>query len=198
MGICIGDAMKEQPRYFRKIEGEKLYLSPMNPEDYHQYAIWINDLSISRGLGNSTANYSLPAEKAAIEKLAGEGHNYAIVRSEDDQLLGNCSLFDIDHYNRKATLGIFIGSTTEHNKGYGREAIMLLLSYGFKFLNLNNIMLNVYSHNENAVALYKKCGFREFGRRTQACLLGGRYHDDLYMEILAENFESSYLDDKLP
>lgn len=190
--------MNTTDRYFRKMTGDRVYLSPVNPDDYTIYARWINDLAISRGLGNSTSNYSLPLEKAAVERLASDGHNYAIVRKEDDTLLGNCSLFEIDHISRKASLGIFIGDGDNHNQGYGKEAIMLLLSYGFNFLNLNNIMLKVFSFNKNALALYGKCGFREFGRRSQALLLGGKYYDDIYMEILAENFLSDYLADKLP
>lgn len=190
--------MSESQRYFPKIRGDQLFLSPMNPDDYIQYTVWINDLAISRGIGNSSANYSLPIEKETIEKLAGSGHNYAIVREKDDKLLGNCSLFDIDQLNRKATLGIFIGDRENHNKGYGFESIRLMLSYGFKFLNLHNIMLNVFSHNENAIALYKKCGFREFGRRKECVILGGQFYDDLYMEILSKDFQCSYLDDKLP
>lgn len=190
--------MAEEKKYFRKIQGDSVYLSPMNPEDYQIYAGWINDLEISRGLGNSTANFALPKEKEIIEKLAKEGHHYAIVSDDENELLGNCSLFDIDHINRTAELGIFIGNRDKHNKGFGTEAVMLILSYGFKVLNLNNIMLKVYTFNENAMAAYKKCGFTECGRRHQSYLVKGKYFDDVYMEILSSNFQSAYLDDKLP
>ena len=188
----------KQRKYFRKIPGASVYLSPMNPEDFEIYTAWINDLGISLGLGSSTANFALPNEKELLEKLASQGHNYAIVSSGDDTLVGNCSLFDIDHLNRKAEMGIFIGDRSNHNKGYGKEAVMLLLSYGFKFLNLNNIMLKVFSFNENALALYTKCGFREIGRRRKSFLTNGKYYDEIFMDILIEDFQSDFLEDKLP
>ena len=188
----------EKQRYFKKLNGRKVYLSPMNPEDYPIYAKWINDLEISRGLGNSTANYSLPKEKEVVEKIASEGHNYAIVNAKDDSLLGNCSLFDIDQTHNKAELGIFIGDKENHNKGYGKEAVLLMLSYGFKVLNLNNIILKVYSFNENAISAYARCGFKEIGRRHESYLMNGKYYDDVYMEILRKDFQSDYLNSQLP
>lgn len=190
--------MAEKKKYFRKIPGDKIYLSPMNPDDYEIYTEWINNIEISSPLGNSSSNFCLTKEKEILETLATGGHHYAMVRSEDDKLLGNCSLFDLDMVNRHGELGIFIGDVSNHNKGYGREAIMLILSYGFKILNLNNIMLKVFSYNENAIAAYKKCGFKEFGRRREVSLIKGKYYDDIYMEILSRDFQSEYLDAQLP
>jgi len=190
--------MSEKKRYFMKMSGKKVYLSPINPEDYEQYALWINDFKISCGLGSSIGNYSLPKEKEVLERLASEGHNYAIIDSENDTLLGNCSLFDIDQINRKAELGIFIGEKGNHNKGYGKDAIELILSYGFKVLNLNNIMLKVFSFNKNAISAYEKSGFIEIGRRHESYLVNGTWYDDVFMEILSKDFKSSYLDEHLP
>ncbi len=170
----------------------------MNPEDYQIYTKWINDFKVSCGLGNGFNNYCLSKEKALIEKMAERGHEYAIVREEDDKLLGNLSLFDIHQINRTAELGIFIGDREDHNKGYGQEAVKLILSYGFKVLNLNNIMLKVYSFNENAIAAYLKCGFKECGRRHESNFINGKYYDDVYMEILSRDFNSRYLEDLLP
>lgn len=70
------------------------------------------------------------------------------------------------------------------NKGYGAEVLDLLLDYGFNYLNLNNIMLNVKSFNERAIACYKKVGFKEFGRRRESYFLNGKYYDDIQFELL--------------
>ncbi len=87
-------------------------------------------------------------EKELLEKLSKEGNNFAIVDIEGDRLIGNCSLMDINHINRTAELGIFIRDKDYWSKGFGREAINLLLDYGFNLLNLNNILLKVYSFNK--------------------------------------------------
>lgn len=82
------------------------------------------------------------------------------------------------------------------NKGYGTEAIQLILDYGFNYLNLNNIKLDVLSFNERAIACYKKCGFKEYGRRRKSEFINGKYYDRISMDILKEEFIQSYIKNK--
>ncbi len=72
----------------------------------------------------------------------------------------------------------------------------MLLDYGFNYLNLNNIMLTVKSFNERAINCYQKVGFKEIGRRRKSYFLNGKYYDDIYMDILAEEFKESYIRNK--
>lgn len=185
-------------KYFKKIEGPNLYLSPVNPEDAETYTRWINDLSMSVSIGSANALYSLPREKAVLEGMAKEGHNYAIVLQENDELLGNCSLFSIDMVQRTAEIGIFIGERNHRSKGYGAEALQLLSEYGFKILNLNNIMLRVFEFNHSARKCYEKAGYRIFGRRSKSYYVNGAYYDQLFMELLPSDLKSNYLDAFLP
>lgn len=90
------------------------------------------------------------------KNLLKSSSNFAIVKTEDDTLIGNCGLDKVDHISRKATIGIFIGDKDNRGKGYGSEALKLLLDFGFKYLNLNNIDLQVVDFNKNAIACYKK------------------------------------------
>ena len=66
----------------------------------------------------------------------------------------------------------------------------LLLDFGFKYLNLNNIDLQVFDFNKNAIACYKKVGFKEYGRRHECHFLDGKYHDSVSMEILEDDFRN--------
>jgi RimJ/RimL family protein N-acetyltransferase len=86
-----------------------------------------------------------------------------------------------------------IGDKEFQNRGYGQEAIRLLLDYAFNLLNLNSVMLGTYAFNTRAIAAYKKVGFREIGRRRQARLIAGKAYDDIFMDILAEEFEGSVI-----
>ncbi|HHX88005.1 MAG TPA: hypothetical protein GX693_07510 [Firmicutes bacterium] len=79
-------------KYFKKIAGKKVYLSPVNPEDtedFKAYTKWINDLSVSIGLRAATNIYSLKSEKSFLENMARGGHFYAIVLVEGNELIGN-------------------------------------------------------------------------------------------------------------
>ena len=174
-------------KYFKKISGNRIYLSPINADDVEIYTKWLNDPAVSINLGSYSKLISLHNERSFLEKLALEGHNYAIV-TDGGVLLGNIGLFDIDGISRTATVGLFIGEASERGKGYGAEALRLIVAYGFKTLNLQNIMLNVNAANEQALACYKKVGFREFGRRRAAKFIDGCYVDDIYMEILSKEF----------
>ena len=170
--------------YFKKIVGERVYLSPMSVDDAEQYAVWLNDPGVSGYLGMYSQNIGLIGEREYIEGASKDGHNYAIVLKDGDRLIGNISLMNVDHRCRKATLGVFIGEADYRSKGYGAEAIRLLVDYGFKWLNLYNIGLGVHANNPRAIACYEKVGFREYGRRTKTIFSDGEFVDGIYMEIL--------------
>ena len=131
---------------------------------------------------------SLSNEQKTLESLTSDGQHYAIVMYDDDTLLGNISLHEIDNISRRASVGLFIGEQEHRNKGYGSEALRLILDYGFKTLNLHNIMLLVHSDNDLGIYCYKKVGFREFGRRREAKFKDGQYIDVVYMDILSSEF----------
>lgn len=173
-------------KYIPKLKGEKVYLSPMFTDDAEQYARWMNDVEVTRYLGHASRCFSLEGEKKALERMVSEGHNYAIVLKGEDRLIGNISLMDVDNLFQRAEIGIFIGEASDRGKGYGQEALRLLIDYGFRFLNLRNIMLKVYSGNSRAIQTYQKCGFREFGRRTRCLFVENTWYDEIYMEILKE------------
>jgi RimJ/RimL family protein N-acetyltransferase len=179
-------------KYFPKISGEKVYLSPISLEDAELYTAWLNDLSTTRYLTLASMNVSLQGEREALASLS-KGHNYAIVEKGSDELLGNCGLMDIQGVNATAEVGLFIGPAEKRGKGYGTEALRLLCDYAFNVLNLRSLMLRVYDYNPRAAASYRKIGFKEIGRRRQAHFYGGAYHDVILMDLLADEFGPSAL-----
>ncbi|MCD6122562.1 MAG: GNAT family N-acetyltransferase [Spirochaetales bacterium] len=174
-------------KYFRKIVGEKCYLSPINVNDLEIYTKWLNDLGVVKYLSFHSKMISLLTEKEALEKLSG-GQSYAIITKERDELIGNCGLMDIDHLNRNCEAGIFIGNKDYWGKGYGTEALSLLISYSINYLNIRNFILRVYSFNTRAIKSYKKIGFKEIGRRRKSLIMENREYDIVYMDLLAEEF----------
>ena len=175
--------------YYKKIEGERIYLSPMCIDDAEKYAKWMNDFKVTDGINGSRNVINLESEKKWIEENSKVGnYNFSIVKKEKDELIGNCSFHDLDKIWGNATVGIFIGEEENRNKGYGAEALNLLIGYGFDYLNLNNIMLNVYSFNANAINCYKKVGFKEFGRRRNCVMKKNERYDIIYMDIIRKEY----------
>ena len=184
-------------KYFKKLVGENIYLSPLNIEDAEKYVEWFCDFSMTDGLGTSANLMTIESEKEWLEKtIKNNDFHFAIVNLENNQLIGTCGFNEISHQNRIGTVGIFLGNEENRSHGLGTEALRLLIDYGFHYLNLNNIMLNVKSFNERAINCYKKVGFKEFGRRRQSYFLNGKYYDDVQMDILAEEFSESYIKNK--
>jgi RimJ/RimL family protein N-acetyltransferase len=178
-------------KYFRKMTGERIYLSPINPDDYVTYTKWFNDKDMVGNLGMFSQMISLSKEKKTVEDMAsGNTHHYAIVLQDDDLLIGGISLDSVDHRSRKAELGIFIGEEEYRGRGYGTEAIGLILHYGFLTLNLHNIMLCVHGDNTQGITCYLKNGFKEFGCRRESHFKDGRYVDTIYMDILATEWQA--------
>jgi len=172
-------------KYSKKIVGKHVYLSPMDVEDAEIYVKWLNDFNVTDGLGTSCLITSLKSEKEWLMNNSNQ-YQFAIVRLEDDKLIGSCGIQEIDQLRQCAEVGLFIGDDENRNKGYGKEVLNLLIDYGFDYLNLNNIMLKVFSFNERAIHCYKKVGFKEIGRRRQCYYLKGRFHDSIYMDIIKE------------
>lgn len=182
-------------KYFKKLMGERIYLSPRNSEDAEKYTEWMNDFHTTDYTGRSHQIMTIEAEKKYLEEKINEEAVFAIVDSNEDKLIGTVGLHQVNHLKRTATLGIFIGDKEYGGKGYGTEAIRLILDYGFNYLNLNNIKLDLMEFNERALACYKKCGFKEYGRR-KCEFINGKYYDSISMDILAEEFTGDFIKNK--
>lgn len=152
-------------------------------EDAEQYAQWMNDIDVTINLLAVPNIYSLEKEREALIKLSKEGYNFAIVTLNNNEVIGNCSLGGVNPIHRTAEAGIFIRNKNYWNKGYGTEAMKLLLDYDFNVLNLNNIMLRGYSFNKRVIKSYKKCGLKEIGRRREAVIIGSKKYDHIYGQI---------------
>ena len=147
-------------KYFKKIIGERIYLSPRSSEDVEIFTQWLNDFETTDYIGMSGTLTTLEGEKKFLQENNTPEATFVIVTIEDNKMLGSISLERINHINRSATLGIFIGDKDFRCKGYGTEAIQLLLEYGFKYLNLHSIKLDLLSVNERAHKCYLKCGLK--------------------------------------
>jgi RimJ/RimL family protein N-acetyltransferase len=106
-------------------------------------------------------------------------------------LAGSVGLMHIDWISRKAEIGIMIGEKRFWNKGYGTEAMRLILKHGFETLNLHRLYLRVFSDNPGAIRAYEKAGFVLEARMREAHFAEGQYKDDLMMSVLRSEWLAS-------
>jgi len=184
---------EKRMKYFKKLVGEKCYLAPMTKESVPQYVEWFNDFEVIKNLVISKNRNEVNTETWIDNILKKGAPCFSIIDLKSSELIGNCALHDVDDVNGLAELGIFIGNKKFWGKGYGTEATKLILDYGFNVLNLHNIMLRLYDFNERGLGCYRKVGFKEFGKRRSPIKMAGERCDVIYMDILAEEFESPYI-----
>ncbi len=171
-------------------EGQRIYFSPIEPDDEPLLRRYVNDPANWRGLMHRGPINSC-REREWIESVGRDGKDYVfgVVVREGDRLIGVTGLHNVQSAARKATFGINIGDRAFQNKGYGTEATLLCLRYGFEELNLNRIALSVFSNNPRAIRCYQKAGFVQEGCLRQAVYRNGRYEDEYQFAILREEWE---------
>jgi RimJ/RimL family protein N-acetyltransferase len=108
----------------------------------------------------------------------------------EDKLIGFMSLFDLAWNQGEAIVAIAIGERAYWNKGYGTDAMRVMLRYVFDELNLRRLTLIVFEHNPRGLRSYQKAGFVVEGRIRGAMLREGRRWDWFYMGILREEWEA--------
>ncbi|HEX2913141.1 MAG TPA: GNAT family protein [Chloroflexia bacterium] len=168
------------------VRGSKVGLGPFTQE-YRQiyYMQYLQDPETAvHGSGNFRVISRVPEQQESNREVV-----FTVFELEGLTMIGESLLMEIDHQHQTASFGITIGNKDYWGKGYGSEASRLVLDYGFRFLNLYNISLITSSFNERAIRAYQKIGFKEIGRRRGAFLLGGQRYDDIYMDLLASDFE---------
>ncbi len=176
--------------------GDRLTLRAVERDDLPRILAFNNDIAVELAGGGdppwpqSFARLAADFERdtAAGGRDGGKGGvNFAI--EADGQIIGFCGLRDVDQFGRTAELGITIGDKAYWGRGYGREAIGLLLDYAFRMLNLRRVYLRVHARNERAVRAYRACGFVEEGRLRRHVWSNGEYDDLLFMGVLRDEFQ---------
>lgn len=177
------------------IYGKRIRLRAPTRADIPQFVDWLNDDEVTAGL-LLYLPMSLEDEEAWFEGMRQRPsyeHPMVIeVKTEDGQYqpIGNCGFHNLDWRVRTMEVGIFIGEKSLWNKGYGTEAMELILKHGFETMNMNRIYLQVFDNNPRAIRSYEKAGFVHEGRQRQAAYRGGHYFDVLLMSVLRSEYDA--------
>jgi RimJ/RimL family protein N-acetyltransferase len=178
------------PRKARKLVGEGVELRRHERANYPIYARWYGDEEIWR----LTSWAAEPMQQAQAERLfedreaSAVDDSFAIHREGEEKPLGVISLTNINEANGSAELSVIIGDEKDRDKGFGTEAIRVILRYAFEDLGLQRVDLSVFEFNELAIRAYEKLGFQREGRVRQAVRRDGKFHDAILMRILASEW----------
>ncbi|MGV2939915.1 GNAT family N-acetyltransferase [Mesobacillus sp. LC4] len=169
--------------------GKTLKLTAKREGDTDIIASWDEDPEYLRNVDTDIA-LPRPVEHFEGEGNPGSNSFYFRLRTiEDDRLIGFIVIHSIEWNNRAGMLAMGIGNANDRGKGYGSEALQLILRYAFHELNLNRVGLDVIEYNERGIRAYQKAGFQIEGRVRQAVHRDGKIHDRINMGILRSEWE---------
>lgn len=178
-------------------EGELVRLTAIQPEaDAEAIARWSLDSEYDR-LGDSGSVRPLRAKfiREDIEKaeIRNDVYGFSIHILSDDRLIGFIFLDGIEWSHGTGWVGIGIGERDCWGKGYGTDAMRVLLRFAFEELNLYRVNLDVFEYNPRAIRSYEKVGFVHEGRQRGLLHRDKRRWDLIFMGILREEWENAQL-----
>ncbi|MBU3187742.1 GNAT family N-acetyltransferase [Clostridium estertheticum] len=174
------------------LKGNKVSLRCVERKDLDIfYDIWCNE-----DIKKLDGKFRLPPSKEDIlnnfSKFVNMDKKYLSIVNEKGIVVGYITFRESNECKNVYTLGITIDKGF-WNRGYGQDAIKVLLQYLFMNMAAHRVELQVLDFNLRAIQCYKRCGFIVEGKKRKACFSYGSYRDVLGMGILIEEFMNNNL-----
>lgn len=170
--------------------GELVRLTPPHADDQEQFALWTHDDDYMRLLDDDPVRPQSSSSFASFSEATKNDDFYFHLRTlKEGQLIGFVALFNLKWRNQTAELAIGIGAPEFRARGYGRDALSIILNYAFSELCLHRVSLTVMSYNARAIKAYESVGFQQEGIHRQAIRRGDQRHDLILYGILREEWQ---------
>lgn len=172
----------------------KVYLRALEIEDYKTTFNWRNDDQIWEMVGGPKYFVSSEYERSWINKAI---NNTVDVRlgvcvKENDQLIGLATLYEIEWINRSARVSTMIGDKKYWSAGYATDAMKLLLDFCFNERGFERIWTIILESNLPSQKVAAKCGAKHEGVLRKSVFKNGKYHNQVIMSILREEYIELY------
>ncbi|GAA4885710.1 GNAT family N-acetyltransferase [Flaviramulus aquimarinus] len=169
------------------LKGENIYLRALESEDLEFVHAVENDESIWE-ISNTQTPYSKFLIKQYLEKAHKDIFEVKqlrlVISSYEEVALGMIDLFDFDFRNSRAGVGILVKEPSDRQKGYGHEALKLLIDYSFTHLGLHQLYCNISEENKASVKLFTNQGFKEIGLKKDWNIVNGTYKNEYLFQLI--------------
>ncbi|HBE80440.1 MAG TPA: N-acetyltransferase [Firmicutes bacterium] len=143
--------------------GSNIQLRPLQIRDLPRMVLWNRDAEIQTFVDCTLPDNLIHLERWYTENVPERHYQIFAIETRDGYLIGDMELDHICWTKREAELRIRIGEKEFWGKGFGSEAVRLILDYVFRIKNFGRIYLRVYSFNKRAIQCYIKNGFKPIG-----------------------------------
>lgn len=180
------------------MDGKLVRIRAYEKSDLDAVMAWINDEEVTRNLGAGLITYpvSRMQEEQFLEIAGRSGASesnkiFAIETIAERKYIGGIDLHGINWIDRQAEIGIVIGEKSHWSKGYGTDAMRLIMRLGFEKMGLKRLWLKVLAFNARGIRCYEKCGFKREGVLRADRFIEGKYHDGVIMAILEDEYRAA-------
>ena len=180
-------------------EGQDIRFGPIDHETHPAIeSRWTHDAEFMRLMELKPARPLSPAmvkaQYEAIEREMDEEGNlfhFTILAREDDRLIGKALIEYVDWANGNGYIRLGIGEPEFRRRGFGSQALHLLLRYAFDELDLFRVTAVVPAFNEGALRLLQKFDFMDEARRRDALYYDGKFWDVIGFGLLNTEWRES-------
>ncbi len=173
--------------------GKLVRLAAPRPGDNEHFARWSENDEYLRVADNDPARPITPQGWDQFEESMLNSTNsfhFRLRTIADDVLIGGAGLFEIQWANQVASFGIAIGDPVYWGRGYGSDAMRLILGYAFRELNLYRVSSSTIAYNTRAIKAHEKVGFQREGIQRNAIQREGQRFDAIVFGILRSECEA--------
>lgn len=152
-----------------------------------------NDWSLRRWAGVPLPKSRLVVEKW-LEKVCNSSPwsdgtlHFAVLDKRNEEFIGISRFYDIKSPHQRASIGLAIHKLENRSRGYGTDATLVMLWIAFNVLGLHSVYLDTMEHNEHAIHVAEKVGFKRVGLFRETEFIDGEYKGLLYLDILQSEF----------
>ena len=173
------------------MQGKLVRLRAYDRSDIDFLMRWTSDDEVMQFLGPGRIPNTRAFQEQQIEDAIRPDSTAKIfvIETLGSEAIGECGLRNFDWVSHNAELIITIGDKRYWGKGYGTDAVSLLLQLAFDRLNLHSVNLTTHGTNERAIRCYEKCGFVREGLFRERTFVRGSYVDVVAMGVLRSEYE---------
>jgi RimJ/RimL family protein N-acetyltransferase len=175
------------------MNGKLVRLRAYEKSDAEALVRWFSDEEVTRWIGPTNVPISRAKQEKFIEmaSVSSDDAKYFAIETLAGELVGDCGLRAIDWKSRKADFFITIGEKKFWDKGFGSDALRIVIRLAFEKMNLNRLWLTVLVDNSRAVRCYEKCGFVHEGLLRQESYVDGKYRDVFLMGLIRADYDAA-------
>ena len=173
------------------LKGNTIYLRALEPEDLEFIYAIENDEDIWE-----VSNTQTPYSKFLIRQYLENAHQdiyeakqlrLAICNNASNKAIGLIDLFEFDPKNNRAGIGIVIQNKEDRSKGYGKEALGLVIDFSFNQLQLHQLFANIGVENSSSLNLFAIFGFQKIGVKKEWVYMNNKYQDEAIFQLINPN-----------